>query len=168
MCCDSWCFAIGSFVDDAGQTAAFGDQGFPADAVETLFELPSPPGAVSFGGWGLVSRQCRPLRRRRPPFAREGDVLLQNGGGATTGKAVECFRYSQATATTGGGPELPSATFSSYGDTETAGDVLALIEQLGELAIVVGNSLGAGAAALAPAQKPELVCGRVLLGPFGS
>jgi pimeloyl-ACP methyl ester carboxylesterase len=57
-------------------------------------------------------------------------------------------------------------TFSSYGDMETAGDVLALIEQLGGPAIVVGNSMGAGAAALAAAKKPDLVRGLVLLGPF--
>ena len=57
-------------------------------------------------------------------------------------------------------------TFSSYGDTKTAGDVLALIEKLGGPAIVVGNSMGAGAAALAAAQKPDRVRGLVPLGPF--
>jgi pimeloyl-ACP methyl ester carboxylesterase len=56
--------------------------------------------------------------------------------------------------------------FASYGDVETAGDVLALIEQLGGPAIIVGNSMGAGAAAIAAAQQPELVRGLVLLGPF--
>jgi pimeloyl-ACP methyl ester carboxylesterase len=58
------------------------------------------------------------------------------------------------------------STFSSYGDVETAGDVLALIEQLGGPAIIVGNSMGAGAAAIAAAQQPDLVRGLVLLGPF--
>jgi pimeloyl-ACP methyl ester carboxylesterase len=38
------------------------------------------------------------------------------------------------------------ATFTSYGDEETAGDVIALIEELGGPAVVVGNSMGAGAA----------------------
>ena len=38
------------------------------------------------------------------------------------------------------------ATFASYGDEETAGDVIALIEELGGPAVVVGNSMGAGAA----------------------
>jgi pimeloyl-ACP methyl ester carboxylesterase len=56
--------------------------------------------------------------------------------------------------------------FSSYGDIETAGDVLALIEQLGGPAIIVGNSMGAGAAAFAAAQQRDLVRGLVLLGPF--
>src|SRR6202142_1373283 len=39
-------------------------------------------------------------------------------------------------------------SFSSYGDVETAGDIVALIEELGSPAVVVGNSMAAGAAAL--------------------
>jgi pimeloyl-ACP methyl ester carboxylesterase len=58
------------------------------------------------------------------------------------------------------------ATFTSYGDQETAGDVIALIEELGGPAVVVGNSMGAGAAAIAAAERPELVSGLVLAGPF--
>jgi pimeloyl-ACP methyl ester carboxylesterase len=57
-------------------------------------------------------------------------------------------------------------TFASYGDAETAGDLLALVEQLGGPAIIVGNSMGAGAAALAAAEQPDPVRGLVLLGPF--
>jgi pimeloyl-ACP methyl ester carboxylesterase len=57
-------------------------------------------------------------------------------------------------------------TFTSYGDEETAGDVLALIGELGGPAVVVGNSMGAGSAVLAAAQRPGLVCGLVLVGPF--
>ena len=58
------------------------------------------------------------------------------------------------------------ATFTSYGDEETAGDVIALIEELGGPAVVVGNSMGAGSAVLAAAQRPDLVSGLVLVGPF--
>jgi pimeloyl-ACP methyl ester carboxylesterase len=58
------------------------------------------------------------------------------------------------------------ATFASYGDEETAGDVIALIGELGGPAVVVGNSRGAGSAVLAAAQRPGLVCGLVLAGPF--
>src|SRR4030081_1532126 len=58
------------------------------------------------------------------------------------------------------------ATFASYGDVETAGDVMALIEELKEPAVIVGNSMGAGAAAFAAAQRPDLVRGLVLVGPF--
>jgi pimeloyl-ACP methyl ester carboxylesterase len=57
-------------------------------------------------------------------------------------------------------------TFGSYGDVETAGDVLALIEELGGPAMIVGNSMGAGAAAFAAAEEPELTGGLVLVGPF--
>ena len=53
------------------------------------------------------------------------------------------------------------ATFTSYGDEETAGDVIALLEELGGPAVVVGNSMGAGSAALAAAERPELVSGLV-------
>src|SRR5580704_16064501 len=58
------------------------------------------------------------------------------------------------------------ATLTSYGDEETAGDVIVLIEELGGPAVVVGNSMGAGSAVLAAAQRPGLVCGLVLVGPF--
>jgi pimeloyl-ACP methyl ester carboxylesterase len=58
------------------------------------------------------------------------------------------------------------ATFSSYGDEETADDVAALISELGGPAVIVGNSMAAGSAVLAAAQRPELVSGLVLVGPF--
>jgi len=58
------------------------------------------------------------------------------------------------------------ATFSSYGDVETAADIMALIEELGGPAVIVGNSMAAGAAALVAADRPDLVEGLVLVGPF--
>jgi pimeloyl-ACP methyl ester carboxylesterase len=58
------------------------------------------------------------------------------------------------------------ATFTSYGDVDTAADVIALIEALGGPAIVVGNSMSAGSAVLVAAERPELVAGIALLGPF--
>ena len=57
-------------------------------------------------------------------------------------------------------------TFASYGDVETAGDIIALIEELAGPAVVVGNSMGAGAAAYAAAERPDLINGLVLVGPF--
>ncbi|MGO9558907.1 MAG: alpha/beta fold hydrolase [Acidimicrobiales bacterium] len=57
-------------------------------------------------------------------------------------------------------------TFASYGDVDTAGDVRALIEELGGPAVIVGNSMGAGAAVLVAAEHPELVSGLVLVGPW--
>lgn len=58
------------------------------------------------------------------------------------------------------------ATFGGYGDLETASDVVALVEALGGPAVVVGSSMGAGAAVVAAADRPDLVTGLVLLGPF--
>ena len=58
------------------------------------------------------------------------------------------------------------ATFSSYGDVETADDIIALIEELHGPAVVVGNSMSAGSAVLVAAQRPDLVRGLVLVGPF--
>ncbi|MGO8885940.1 MAG: alpha/beta fold hydrolase [Streptosporangiaceae bacterium] len=58
------------------------------------------------------------------------------------------------------------ATFSSYGDEETADDVVALITELGGPAVIVGNSMAAGSAVLAAARQPDLVSGLVLVGPF--
>jgi pimeloyl-ACP methyl ester carboxylesterase len=57
-------------------------------------------------------------------------------------------------------------TFSSYGDVETAADILALIEELGGPAVVVGNSMAAAAAVIAAADQPALISGLVLVGPF--
>lgn len=58
------------------------------------------------------------------------------------------------------------ATFDRYDDVAAGSDVLALIAHLGGPAVVVGNSMGAGAAAWAAAEDPAAVTGLVLVGPF--
>ena len=58
------------------------------------------------------------------------------------------------------------ATFVSYDDVAAAQDALALITHLGGPAVVVGNSMGAGAAVWAAAEQPQVVAGLVLIGPF--
>lgn len=58
------------------------------------------------------------------------------------------------------------ATFSSYDDVAAGTDVVALIGELGGPAVVVGNSMGAGAVAWAAAEAPDRVSGLVLIGPF--
>lgn len=59
------------------------------------------------------------------------------------------------------------ASFDEYGDEPTAGDLTALVEHLGGgPAVLVGNSMGAGAAVVAAAERPDLVAGLALLGPF--
>lgn len=57
-------------------------------------------------------------------------------------------------------------TFTRYDDEAAGADVLALVEELGGPAVVVGNSMGAGAAVWAAAERPDLVAGLVLVGPF--
>jgi pimeloyl-ACP methyl ester carboxylesterase len=58
------------------------------------------------------------------------------------------------------------ATFSSHDDVATGTDLIALTRHLGGPAILVGNSMSAGAAAWAAAEAPDLVTGLVLVGPF--
>jgi pimeloyl-ACP methyl ester carboxylesterase len=57
-------------------------------------------------------------------------------------------------------------TYSRYGDVETASDIQALTEHLGSSAVIVGNSMAAGAAVILAADHPNLVDGLVLVGPF--
>ncbi|HEU5036455.1 MAG TPA: alpha/beta hydrolase [Nocardioides sp.] len=59
------------------------------------------------------------------------------------------------------------ATFEAYDDVAAGSDLLALVEELGAgPALVVGSSMGAGAAVWAAAERPDLVAGVALLGPF--
>jgi pimeloyl-ACP methyl ester carboxylesterase len=58
------------------------------------------------------------------------------------------------------------ATFDAYDDLAAASDVITLVERLGGPAVVVGNSMGAGAAVCAAAERPDLITGLVLVGPF--
>jgi len=58
------------------------------------------------------------------------------------------------------------ASFDRYDDVAAGQDALALVEHLGGPAVLLGNSMGAGAAAWAAAERPDLVNGLGLLGPF--
>ncbi len=57
-------------------------------------------------------------------------------------------------------------TFTAYDDEAAATDIVALVEELGGPAVVVGHSMGAGAAVIAAAARPELCAGLTLVGPF--
>lgn len=58
-------------------------------------------------------------------------------------------------------------TFDAHDDVAAGGDLLALVRELGGgPAVLVGNSMGAGAAAWAAAETPDAVAGLVLIGPF--
>jgi pimeloyl-ACP methyl ester carboxylesterase len=58
------------------------------------------------------------------------------------------------------------ATFTEHDDVALAADLLALVEHLGGRALLVGNSMAAGAAVIAAADRPGAVAGLALLGPF--
>ncbi|MDO5493091.1 MAG: alpha/beta hydrolase [Nesterenkonia sp.] len=58
------------------------------------------------------------------------------------------------------------ASFAEYRDEATAEDLIALLEEIGAPAVVVGSSMSAAAAVIVAARRPELVRGLVLLGPF--
>lgn len=58
------------------------------------------------------------------------------------------------------------ATFTSYGDVDTARDIEGVLRDLGRPAVVVGNSMAAGSAVIVAAEHPDLVAGLVLIGPF--
>lgn len=58
-------------------------------------------------------------------------------------------------------------TFDRYDDVAAGSDALALVEALGGgPAVLVGNSMGAGAAVWAAAEEPSKVAALVLIGPF--
>jgi pimeloyl-ACP methyl ester carboxylesterase len=57
-------------------------------------------------------------------------------------------------------------TFTTYGDGPTSEDLVDVIKHLGAPAVVVGNSMSAGAAVITAARYPNLVSGLVLIGPF--
>jgi pimeloyl-ACP methyl ester carboxylesterase len=56
--------------------------------------------------------------------------------------------------------------FADLGDVGNATDVVALIEELGGPAVILGNSMGGSAAGWVAAERPDLVKGIVLFGGF--
>jgi pimeloyl-ACP methyl ester carboxylesterase len=58
------------------------------------------------------------------------------------------------------------SSFDVYDDIAAGTDLIALVKHLGGPAVLIGNSMGAGAACWAAAEAPELIAGLVLLGPF--
>ncbi len=58
-----------------------------------------------------------------------------------------------------------AVTYPSYGPEEVGRDLVALVQALGEPAVLVGHSASAAAAVWAAAEAPERVVGLVLVGP---
>ena len=59
-----------------------------------------------------------------------------------------------------------SMGWASITRTDVAGDLLALIGQLGGPAVIVGHSISGGAATIAAATRPDLVTGIIEINPF--
>ncbi len=57
-------------------------------------------------------------------------------------------------------------TFTAYDDVAAGQDALALVAELGGPAVLIGNSMSAGAVVWAAAEQPDAVSGLVLIGPF--
>lgn len=57
-------------------------------------------------------------------------------------------------------------TFTAYGDEVTAADILALVDELGGPALLLGNSMAGSAAVIAAAERPDAVAGLALVSPF--
>jgi len=114
----------------------------------------------------------RPAGRVAYEVAGAGPLVVCVPG---MGDVRQTFRHLAPTLIAGGyrvatmdlrGHGESEATFASYDVPAAVGDVRALIEVLGGRAVVVGNSMGASAAALLAAESPELVAGLVLSAPF--
>lgn len=59
-----------------------------------------------------------------------------------------------------------STGWPSYTRTDTAQDLLALVDHLGGPAVIIGQSFSGGAATIAAAMRPDLVRAIVEIGPF--
>ncbi len=60
-----------------------------------------------------------------------------------------------------------SVSWGDYSESAIGSDIVALIQRIGSgSALVIGNSISAGAAVWAAAEHPDLVRGLVLVGPF--
>jgi pimeloyl-ACP methyl ester carboxylesterase len=59
-----------------------------------------------------------------------------------------------------------SLGWDSYSRTDIAGDLVALVRQLGGPAVIVGQSISGGAATIAATTAPDLISGLIELAPF--
>jgi pimeloyl-ACP methyl ester carboxylesterase len=56
--------------------------------------------------------------------------------------------------------------FDAFDDVALAGDIRAIVDELGGPALVLGSSMASGAAVIAAADAPSSIAGLALLGPF--
>src|SRR5699024_10064554 len=136
------------------------DQSRPREALmdtndPTTGRLERPEGVVEYElvGDGPLGVCLPGMGELRSSYRRTAPALSERG-----------FRVASMDLRGHGGSD---ATFSRYDGVAAGEDALALIDQLGGgPAVVIGNSMGAGAAVWAAAERPEAVAGVALLGPF--
>ncbi|HTU76642.1 MAG TPA: alpha/beta hydrolase [Trebonia sp.] len=98
-------------------------------------------------------------------------VVLSHGMGDTRASyrflapLIAAAGYRVASADLRGHGES-SRDWGSYTRTDTAGDLIALVEALGGPAVIVGQSFSGGSATIAAATRPDLVRAIVEIGPF--
>jgi pimeloyl-ACP methyl ester carboxylesterase len=127
----------------------------PPEGVDRLHTLQRPEGAIAYDCTGTRGPLvlCVPgMGQVRQTYRLLVPRLVQDGCRVVT---MDIRGHGDS-----------DATFASYDDAALAADIIALVERLGGPAIVVGNSMGAGAAVIAAADAPQLVRGLALLGPF--
>ena len=105
--------------------------------------------------------------------AGEGPLVVLSHG---IGDRRQAFRFLApelvragfrvAAADMRGHGESSEGDWKSISRTDLAGDLVALIRQLGGPAVIVGHSLSGGAATIAAATAPDVVSGVVEIGPF--
>lgn len=121
----------------------------------TIKRLPRPEGALAFTDTGTG-----PLVVAVPGM---GD--LRSTYDDVTPALVDAGYRVVVTDLRGHGDS--DTTFVTHGDEATGTDLVALVEHLDAgPAVLLGNSMGAAAAAWAAAERPDLVRGLVLLGPL--
>src|SRR5579863_2290226 len=74
--------------------------------------------------------------------------------------------FRVAAADMRGHGESSEGDWKSISRTDVAGDLVALISDLGGPAVIVGHSLSGGAATIAAATAPDVISGVVEIGPF--
>lgn len=121
---------------------------------ETISYLPRPEGRIAYtvAGSGPLVVATPGMGDLRATYRDLAEPLIAAG-------------YRVAVADLRGHGDSDT-TFARHGDAETGADILALVQELGGPAVLVGSSMGASAALWAAAESPADVAGAVLLGPF--
>lgn len=105
-------------------------------------------------------------------FGKKGELVVATPG---MGDVRQVYRFLARNIAAGGfrfaavdprGAGESTSGWSEYSDRAVASDLIALVERLGGPAVLMGNSFSAASAVIAATDRPDLVAGLVLIGPF--